>query len=327
MHSSPNWTIRTVFVAVAATLVGFWLPRGVALVAGFFGAKITVSPIDELAAALVCVSFSLIVEQAAMVHQTLDSHRREIVASLESDIHEQLAFGIKELFISAGILTTSRDLGYPAVVTLLRNMGGLLEPIAQLPEPMRSGVATWMSGPLDSYRRSLNELSTIGVIATLSEHVAVSRAMCEAGTKHYITINHFAYDTATQWSREWKDFLFSTKLNSAQQVDYVVLGSKEYFTTNRTKLGSMNAYLKRCNARLLLSDRQLVTDSIGAFVLDRNIELFDTSVVKTQSLSQTGYRGGINLNISISLAEDRPELVRIAKAILACAVPYKVRLQ
>jgi hypothetical protein len=327
MHSSPNWTIRTVFVAVAATLIGFWLPNGVSLVAALFGTKVTVDPIDQLAAALVCVSFSLIIEQAAMIHQTLGSHRREMVASLESDIHEQLALGLKELFSSAGILTATRDPEYPALKMLLRDMGSLLEPVAHLPEPMRSGVATWMSGPLESYRKTLSELLATGVTATLSEHVAVSRAIFEAGTKHYVQINLFAYDPATEWSREWKDFMSSTQLNAVQQIEYVVLGSEEYFAGNRAKLRSMNAYLKRCDARLLLSDRQLVVDSIGAFTLDRNIELFDTSVVKTQSPSPTGYRGGINLTMSVSLAESRPELIRIAKAILACATPYSARSQ
>jgi len=49
----------------------------------------------------------------------------------------------------------------------------------------------------------------------------------------------------------------------------------------------------------------------------------DTSGCKGSIAERNKLSRGISLNMSVALAEDRPELVRIAKAILACAVPYK----
>jgi hypothetical protein len=269
------------------------------------------------------VSFALIAEQATFVNEMLTRHRRELASALNMQVENQLASGVKELLVLADVLALGRDLQTRQVRTILTDFGALLQPIGSLAEPLRSGVVAWMRGsPLETYRQSSVDLLGAGVSASLSQHVAVSRAIFATCHSSYLQINQSAYDPTHEWSREWKEFLRSAEPGD-RTFEYVVLGTQQYFVESRTKLRAMQSELRKCGGELFVCDRQLVRDSIGEFDLSVNVEVFDEMVVKSQSLNQNGYRGGITLVMSLRSVEQSSEILRVIRAVKESRVVYK----
>jgi hypothetical protein len=256
-----------------------------------------------------------------MMNQLLRHHREEIAQILRYDISGFLSLGIKDVLAMAQVIAAGSNVRSEAVRSLLLNLSSLLQPVATLPEPLRSGVATWMKAPMDDYRTALRGLLTRGVSASLSEHVAVTRAILDAGVSKYVQINQFAYDVEHEWSRDWKEFLLHIK-EDKKTIEYIVFASRDYLESNAGKLRGMNDYIKKCKGTLLICDKTFVSDSVGNVTVDDNLELFDDSVVKTQSSSPSGYRGGITLTMSLAEASDRPDLIRLITMIQESATPY-----
>ena len=320
-----NWTRRTVVIAVASSLVGFWLLDGVYLAVSLFGEAESVDPAARLTSTVVVVAFGLVIEQAYMTQSMFADHKADMTRTLKSDIHEQLSTGIGQALSAAGVLAVGSHSHSVAVGDMLIDLTGLLQPVAGLPEPMRSGVATWMREPMNSYRQSLHRvLSSSGVITSLSRHVAVTRAMFDAGSGPYLQINQRAYQVPDEWTRDWCDYLRSTA-RQGRQVDYVVLAASDDLTAWSDKLDSMWRFLDDVGATLLTCDTALVIDSLGPFTYDFNIEVFDDSVLKTQAFRTPptgGYRGGVELNMSVMRAEDRPDILALANTVRGCAEVY-----
>jgi hypothetical protein len=323
MRNPRNWTLRTLIVTIISSIVGFWLLDGISLVVSIFGKGFQVETSGRVASTIVCVAFALVVEQAYMTHWELVEQRNEMTRILESDIMSQFADGIRQMLTTARILTAATGGDTESMRLTVIDLSSLIQPVVGLPEPLRSGAARWMRGPIESHRQSLNALMANGVSASLSEHVAVTKAMFDAGTGDYLQINLRSYDAATEWTREWRAFLDHTKLSRGRRVEYVVFSTAEYLRMNDANLRSMRDYLAKCRAVLLTCDQELVNDSVGKFNLQYNLEVFDSRVLKTQTASASGYRGGISLDMSISQVDERPELFRLANIIRESAVPYR----
>ncbi|MEU4651735.1 hypothetical protein [Nocardia fluminea] len=322
MNSS---TVRILVFAILSSLVGFWLLDGISLLLSIFGKGFDVSISAKIAATIASVSFAVTVEYSHTIHSELAAHRNEVVEILQSNIRDHLSDSLRKVISNAEFLAISGSSAEAKTKSneLLEELSGIFQALSSMPHLIRTGVLTWIVDPVEELRKSVTDLGSSSIAVSLSQHVAITSALYYAGNGDYVQVNQSAYDVESDWTRDWRDFLMSTKVNPRREVQYIVLGASDYLTSNESKLATMKVFLDQCKVKLLVCRLEDVTDSLGAFTLDSNIDLFDNEVIKTQSVDIGGYRGGVSVNISISSARSRPNLIRTVNAIRESSIPYR----
>ena len=317
-----GWLVAIEVVGIVALGIGTWIVLD--LVPAI--QHIEISEADRAAFVFVAIAAGIVAAQPIMSNHMFNEHKREIEEIVAGTIDEQVTLGTRRLLQKIDPFLIIHDLGSKDdEEKLLRQ---LFDSVFNLDEPMRSGVTAWLAEkPLEAFRNASKELTTGGVMATQRQHVAITRALFDAGEHGYLQVNLAAWDAKTNWSDDWKAFLKGQK-RPGYDFHYVVLGTREYIAASRAKLLSMQALLERGprGAKLFTCDIEKVRASIGnndVADLTFNFEVFDNEVLKIHgSPPEGGYAIGELQPLKLAKKEDRPELLRVAASVREHAVRF-----
>jgi hypothetical protein len=164
----------------------------------------------------------------------------------------------------------------------------------------------------------LRELAGKGVEVDLFDHLETTRRLI-GRSQSYIQIQRKAFLVPDEWTVEWMR-LVDEIARGGTKCQYIVLMTKPAMQSELVKLRSMCAYLTKRKFIFALCDEYAVLDALGGKMPTKgNVEVFDDTVVKLQSVPDGQYQGGITLNMVLNDLREREDLRRFVAAVTRLA--------